>query len=314
MAIPTEKPSFGVLDDVKVVFAAMEEAVPRACNIMADWGADVTWLENTGYGDTVRDAKNAAQAERRNCRSVALNQFTPEGKEVLLKMLADTDIFFESSKGGTWQRKGITDWAMYEGIMYMSQYYLVDYLNDGVKWPRAGARNQNLCGIGVYKCADGFIALNLFGIRQNKWMLETLGMGDVWGSPEVPDDTASLWLSIPIAPEFEKRLEKWLSERTKLELEDVLAEQGIAAQSVYEFEDMVADEHMKMRGNFIEWETKDGDTFKGLSPMPRFEQTPGQVWRPMPEQGGDTIDVLTKLGYTPEQIDELIAANVVKAG
>ena len=28
MAIPTEKPSFGVLDDVKVVFAAMEEAVP----------------------------------------------------------------------------------------------------------------------------------------------------------------------------------------------------------------------------------------------------------------------------------------------
>ena len=286
MAIPTEKPSFGVLDDVKVVFAAMEEAVPRACNIMADWGADVTWLENTGYGDTVRDAKNAAQAERRNCRSVALNQFTPEGKEVLLKMLADTDIFFESSKGGTWQRKGITDedlwaanpklvivhcsgfgaygdpdrvkraaydgtvgpyagftcqngtpeqpmitmpysgdyinsylliaatlaalhkvertgqgesidWAMYEGIMYMSQYYLVDYLNDGVKWPRAGARNQNLCGIGVYKCADGFIALNLFGIRQNKWMLETLGMGDVWGSPEVPDDTASLWLSMP---------------------------------------------------------------------------------------------------------------------
>ena len=403
MAIPTEKPSFGVLDDVKVVFAAMEEAVPRACNIMADWGADVTWLENTGYGDTVRDAKNAAQAERRNCRSVALNQFTPEGKEVLLKTLADTDIFFESSKGGTWQRKGITDedlwaanpklvivhcsgfgaygyldrvkraaydctvgpyagftcqngtpeqpmitmpysgdyinsylliaatlaalhkvertgqgesidWAMYEGIMYMSQYYLVDYLNDGVKWPRAGARNQNLCGIGVYKCADGFIALNLFGIRQNKWMLETLGMGDVWGSPEVPDDTASLWLSMPIAPEFEKRLEKWLSERTKLELEDVLAEQGIAAQSVYEFEDMVADEHMKMRGNFSPMETKDGDTFKGLSPMPRFEQTPGQVWRPMPEQGGDTIDVLTKLGYTPEQIDELIAANVVKAG
>ena len=36
MAIPTAKPSFGVLDHVKVVFAAMEEAVPRACNIMAE--------------------------------------------------------------------------------------------------------------------------------------------------------------------------------------------------------------------------------------------------------------------------------------
>ena len=114
-AIPTEKPHFGVLDDVKIVFAAMEEAIPRACNIMADWGADVTWLENTGYGDTVRDAKNAAQAERRNCRSVQLNQFTPGGKQVLLDMLKDTDIFFESSKGGTWERKGFTDedmWAV----------------------------------------------------------------------------------------------------------------------------------------------------------------------------------------------------------
>ena len=206
------------------------------------------------------------------------------------------------------------DWAMYEGIMYMSQYYLVDFLNDGVKWPRAGARNQNLCGIGVYECADGFLALNLFGIRQNKWMLETLGMGDVWGTPEVPEDTASLWLSMPIAPEFERRLEAWLKERTKLDLEAILAEQGIAAQSVYEFEDMVADKHMAMRGNFVEWETKDGETFKGLSPMPRFEQTPGQIWRPMPAKGGDTADVLTKLGYTPEQIAALEEEGAIRCG
>ena len=47
-AIPTEKPSFGVLDDVRIVFAAMEEAIPRACNIMADWGADVLQPDNIG--------------------------------------------------------------------------------------------------------------------------------------------------------------------------------------------------------------------------------------------------------------------------
>ncbi len=34
----------------------------------------------------------------------------------------------------------------------------------------------------------------------------------------------------------------------------------------------------------------------------------------MPHQGGDTVDVMTKLGYTPEQIDELAAAGVVKIG
>ena len=29
---------------------------------MADWGADVTWLENTGAGDTIRDTAYIKQA------------------------------------------------------------------------------------------------------------------------------------------------------------------------------------------------------------------------------------------------------------
>ena len=42
MAIPTEKPSYGPLDGVKVVYAAVELACPKAADLMADWGADVT--------------------------------------------------------------------------------------------------------------------------------------------------------------------------------------------------------------------------------------------------------------------------------
>lgn len=37
------------------VYAAVELACPKAADLMADWGADVTWLENTGAGDTIRD-------------------------------------------------------------------------------------------------------------------------------------------------------------------------------------------------------------------------------------------------------------------
>ncbi len=46
------------------------------------------------------------QAERRNQRSVALDYFSEDGKQVLLRLLADTDVFIESSKGGTWRRRG----------------------------------------------------------------------------------------------------------------------------------------------------------------------------------------------------------------
>ena len=48
--------------------------------------------------------------------------------------------------------------------------------------------------------------------------------------------------------------------------------------------------------------------------MPRFEQTPGKIWRPMPAQGGDTVDVLTKLGYSAEKIAELEAEGAIACG
>ena len=73
------------------------------------------------------------------------------------------------------------DLAMYETLLAIGQYYLVDYLNEGILWPRPGARNQNLCGIGEYKCNDGFLGVCLYGVDQNKYFLETIGLGHLWG-------------------------------------------------------------------------------------------------------------------------------------
>lgn len=402
MSLPTGKPSFGVLDDVKVVYAAIELAAPRAADLMADWGADVTWLENTHAGDTIRDTAWIKQQERRNQRSVALNYFTDEGKQVLFDLLRDTDIFIEASKGGTWARHGLTDevlWevnprlvivhvsgfgqtgepemvkraaydltvmaysgymsqngtpeqpmnpgpyagdyfntlmilssslaalhkvtrtgkgesidlAMYETLLTMGQYYLVDYLNADILWPRPGARNQNLCGIGEYKCKDGFIGLCLYGVQQNKYLLETIGLGDLWGTKDIPEDTSGLWLSNPHAKEIEEHLEAYLAERSKYDVEKDFSEHRIAAQVVMEFPDLVKEDHLKERNDWLDWKMADGKTFHGLNVFPKFQQTPGEVWRPMPSQGGDTIDVLTKLGYSKEKIDQLLSDGVVKA-
>ncbi|MEG1197185.1 MAG: L-carnitine CoA-transferase [Eggerthellaceae bacterium] len=403
MAIETNKPSFGVLDGVKVVYSAVELAAPKAADLMADWGADVTWLENTGAGDTIRDTAYIKQAERRNQRSVALNYFSDEGKEILFKMIEDADIFMEASKGGTYARHGVTDealWernpklvivhvsgfgqegdpamvkraaydltvmaysgymsqngtqdqpmnpgpyagdyfntlmiassalgalykaektgkgesidlAMFETMLSIGQYYLVDYLNEGILWPRPGARNQNLCGIGEYQCNDGFVGLCLYGVDQNKYLLETIGLGHLWGTEEIPEDTSGLWLSGVHAPAIEAALDAYCLAHGKHEIEEDFAAHRIAAQVVMDIPDLVEEEHLKARNVWLEWETADGDTFKGLNVFPKFKNNPGQVWRPMPHQGGDTADVLGKLGYTTEQVQELAAQGIVKLG
>ena len=204
------------------------------------------------------------------------------------------------------------DMAMYETLLAIGQYYLVDYLNEGILWPRPGARNQNLCGIGEYKCNDGFLGVCLYGVDQNKYFLETIGLGHLWGTEDIPEDTSGLWLSNPHAAEIEAAFEAYCLEHSKYEIEADFAAHRIAAQVVMEFEDLVKEEHLKLRDDFMDWETEDGKTFKGLGVFPKFQQTPGQVWRPMPKQGGDTADVLTKLGYTADQIAALNESGVVK--
>ena len=403
MALETKKPAFGPLDGVKVVYAAVELAAPKACDLMADWGADVIWLENTGAGDTIRDTKYVKQAERRNQRSVALNYFSEEGREVFLKMIEDADIFVEASKGGTYAKKGLTDevlWernpklvivhvsgfgqegdpsmvsraaydltvmaysgymcqngtpeqpmnpgpyagdyfntlmiassslaalyraektgkgesidlAMFETLLAIGQYYLVDYLNEDIIWPRPGARNQNLCGIGEYRCKDGFIGLCLYGVDQNKYLLEKVGLGHLWGTEHIPEETSALWLSNPHAREIEDALEAYCLENNRRDIEKDFAANRIAAQIVMEFPDLVEEEHLKARKVWAEWQTADGETFKGLSVFPKFKNNPGQIWRPMPHQGGDTADVLSKLGYLEEDILSLAQKGVVKLG
>ncbi|MEW6919836.1 L-carnitine CoA-transferase [Trueperella pyogenes] len=397
----TVKPSFGVLDDVKVVYSAVEIAAPSAAEIMAEWGADVTWMENLWTGDSVRDTKWVKEMERRNQRSISIHPFSDEGKEIIAKLIEDADIFIESSKGPAWARKGITDewmWAinpklvivhvsgfgqwgderkvnaaaydltvaayaglvaqngtpelptnlhpytadyvnslmvvssalaalhkaqatgqgesidlaMYETALRVGTYYMMDYLNDGVKYPRPGARHQNLCAIGIYECADGFLGLCCYGVDQNKYLLETIGLGHLWGTEEYPEDTSALWLNGPKADLIQDKLTEYLRTQNRYDVERDFSEHRIAAQVVMEFEDILAEEHVAARENFIEWENADGVKVRGLNTVPKFARNPGGFWRPMPALGADTRDILERAGFSEADIERFAQSGKVK--
>ena len=59
-------PKFGPLSGVKVVFSAMEIAGPFSAQMLAEWGADVIWIENSKYPDTIRVQQNYKELSRRS--------------------------------------------------------------------------------------------------------------------------------------------------------------------------------------------------------------------------------------------------------
>ena len=92
---------------------------PFCSLLLADFGADVVKVEDTGMGDYVRWSppyyEGAAESSRsalflalnRNKRSVRVNLKSDEGREVLLRLVAGADVLIESFRPGVMQRLGV---------------------------------------------------------------------------------------------------------------------------------------------------------------------------------------------------------------
>lgn len=133
-------PEFGVLSGLKVVHASSSLAGPLGPTFMAEYGADVIWIENAQAYDYTRTLHNIQpESERRNQRAISLKLRSEEGKKILLDLLKDADIFIESSKGGQFDRLGLSDEVLWSVnpklvIAHISGYGqtgLPEYVNRG---------------------------------------------------------------------------------------------------------------------------------------------------------------------------------------
>ncbi len=106
----SERPVIGNLSNLKVVNAGSVIAGPFLCELLAEQGADVIEVESTRVPDMYRMyAPDAFSVDRRNQRFMTLNIPTSEGHEVLFDLCRWGDLLVEVSKGGTWEKWGLTD-------------------------------------------------------------------------------------------------------------------------------------------------------------------------------------------------------------
>jgi crotonobetainyl-CoA:carnitine CoA-transferase CaiB-like acyl-CoA transferase len=94
-----------ILNDVKVVEVAAWTYVPIAGAVLAEWGAEVIKIEHPENGDPQRGLVNSGlvpgggtvshmmEVPNRGKKSVGLDLASPAGREVLLKMAAEADVF-----------------------------------------------------------------------------------------------------------------------------------------------------------------------------------------------------------------------------
>lgn len=105
------------LDGIRVIEIGTFISAPFAATLLADFGAEVIKLELPDTGDPMRtlgayppdgDSSYWWSAMGRNKRSVALDVRTPEGRDILGRLLEKADVLVENFRPGTLDRWGIT--------------------------------------------------------------------------------------------------------------------------------------------------------------------------------------------------------------
>ena len=119
------------LSDVVVIDLSRVLAGPYATMMLGDLGATVLKIEQPGRGDDTRQFGPPSIGGEsayylglnRNKHSIELDYTTPQGKEKLLRLLADATVLVENFRPGTLKRYGL-DYASlherYPGLIYCS--------------------------------------------------------------------------------------------------------------------------------------------------------------------------------------------------
>jgi crotonobetainyl-CoA:carnitine CoA-transferase CaiB-like acyl-CoA transferase len=99
------------LNDIRVLEFSHAVMGPTCGLVLADLGAEVVKIEPSPNGDHTRNLKGFGTGYftffNRNKKSLAVNLKTPQGQEIIHKLLAKSDVLIENFAPGTMERLGL---------------------------------------------------------------------------------------------------------------------------------------------------------------------------------------------------------------
>jgi len=114
--MPTMKPEWSCLKDVKIIDLSQLLPGPHATTLLMQLGADVIKVEQPGVGDTSRQLGAAVFAQfNRGKRSVVLDLKSASGKAAFLDLVREADAVVEGFRPGVLQRLGL-DYAVLAAV------------------------------------------------------------------------------------------------------------------------------------------------------------------------------------------------------
>jgi len=199
------------------------------------------------------------------------------------------------------------DISLLDSIMPLMGWVAANLMIGGQQPQLLGNDNFTAAPSGTFKTKDGYI--NIAANKQEQWE----AVADLLGVPELKEDPRFKLRDVRKANRFELTPlleEKLVQKETKYWVE-LLNKNGVPSGDILSLEDALNAPQIVHRKTFSEIEVKNIGKVKLFNMTAKFEKTEGVVESPPPQLSEHTFEVLSELGYSKKELDELKEEGVI---
>jgi formyl-CoA transferase len=202
----------------------------------------------------------------------------------------------------------VIDVALYEAVFNCMESLLPEYSAFGAVREPAGSALPGIAPTNAYRCQDGAYAL-IAGNGDSifKRLMGLIGRPDLADDPGLADNAGR----VARVQELDEAIGVWTAQHTVQTVLDALEQASVPAGKIYTVADIAADPHYAARGMLQQVQMDDGSSLSVPGIVPKLSRTPGGHRRNAPQLGQDTDRILTAMGLSAQQINELRVRGIV---
>jgi len=202
----------------------------------------------------------------------------------------------------------MVDVALYEAVFSMMESLVPEFDVLGFIRERAGNALPGIVPSNTYPTRDGrFVIVGANNDSIFKRMMTAIGRADLAGDPALATNAGR----VARTEELDRAIADWTRGHDLEHVLAVLEKAGVPSGKVYSAADIVRDAHYLARGMLETHKLPDGKQFKLPGIVPKLSETPGTTQWIGPKLGEHTAEVLSVLGYSDAQQQELKRRGVI---
>ena len=196
--------------------------------------------------------------------------------------------------------------SLLESALAYTMYESSIYFTTGKISTPDGSAHRLTAPYQAFKTKDGYI--NIGAANQSNWerLLNVLGLENLNKDPEF-SDSKNRQIN---RKKLEKILEKIFITRSSKEWINMLIENSIPSGPIYNMKEVWEDEQVKYRKMDVKLDHPKQKNSRNIGVAVKLSKTPGKIKTPAPLYGEHSIKILKELGYSEDEIINLVNSNI----